>query len=588
MKKIFYTMMMMALCHGILLAQKEDNYKLVGQSPDGRILKMAWFIRSWDASVTGFDIKRRIKGGSWEKVNKTPVIPEQSVSKDLSNVEADAAEQSRLRQKLQNMENSSQAKEIKSDEYLRKLKSDAGAIGAVALITGLDFDMALLHGFGLVDRNIPAADNYEYGLFSAGSSKLLSVMIWKYGEKADLNIITTVSAKSISPGTKIQLTWQADKERTPIAMLAGFNIYRNGAKINSAPKMAVDDIGKMLFSTFDSAVSTTEPTRYEISAQSIFGIEGSKVSYEYKPSEHPSSYKNATLLKIEPEGANFSEGMGVTWTFPPENEIYLKGFRIEKADLPAKFTTLSENISPGDRKFIDKTKTSAASYIKFRVIAIYKDGTELPSYELLYYYLPTIKPLKAMNVKTELVVKEHQTFAKLSWDPKAADDTLTDYYQVMVSNPVSGKFMLDAGIPPIKDNSYMYEIDYRHAAKYKFGIVPISKYLIQGEISDTAEVLSPSRELPYIRINSLTADSNKVSIRWDYPDLWDIKGFRIYQNGNLVANELQVKKNARLFVTPGLRRGAIYDFSVQAVTEYGVESDKSMPSTIIIQQEKRR
>jgi hypothetical protein len=564
-----------------------QNYQLTGQSPDGKSLKIEWFIKKWDASVTGFDIKRRIKNGPWVKVNSAPVIPELSLTKDISIVEPDATEQARLKEKLKTSFNASRLKEVKADEYLSKLKNDQNALAQVAIICGMDFDLALLNGFALVDRNIPSADVYEYGLFIAGGSKLLTNMTWKYGEKPDLAIISNIYSRSTPKKTRMQLIWQTDKEKTSRAMLAGFYIYRNGARLNDAPRMAVDDASKMLYSVFDSGFSLTEPTRYEISAQSIFGIEGPRSSFEYKPSEHPSEYKNASVVKIESEGENFAGGIALNWLFPDEYERYLKGFKIEKANLPAGYTVISAMEQASSRKFIDKTPTAVAAYVKYKVTALYIDGTEAPSYEMTYYYLPKIKPPRPQHVKAELIVQDKRSFAKLSWDEKAPGDTLTEYYIVFASNPVTGQFMQDIGLPKIKENSFMYELEYGQAAKYKFAIMAVSKYITHGDLSDTVVLQSPSAGLPYIKVSSLNADSNKVTIVWTYPEIWDVKGFRIYQNGNMVANENQVNKSARQFTTPGLKWGASYEFSVQAVTEYGVLSEISMPSTIIIQQEKK-
>jgi hypothetical protein len=84
-------------------------------------------------------------------------------------------------------------------------------------------------------------------------------------------------------------------------------------------------------------------------------------------------------------------------------------------------------------------------------------------------------------------------------------------------------------------------------------------------------------------IRSLQQDSSTVVLSWDYPDVLDLKGFRIYQNKNLVAGEFELVKDKRIFKTPALKWNTNYAFSVQAVSESGVLSEQSIPTYITLQ-----
>ena len=50
----------------------------------------------------------------------------------------------------------------------------------------------------------------------------------------------------------------------------------------------------------------------------------------------------------------------------------------------------------------------------------------------------------------------------------------------------------------------------------------------------------------------------------------------------MVQSEYELKKDSRIFTTPKLKVGSTYNFTLQAVSENGVESDISMPQDIYI------
>jgi len=77
-------------------------------------------------------------------------------------------------------------------------------------------------------------------------------------------------------------------------------------------------------------------------------------------------------------------------------------------------------------------------------------------------------------------------------------------------------------------------------------------------------------------------DTGRVTLTWKYDNISDLKGFRLLQNGNIVQSEYELKKDARMFVTPKLKIGATYKFNLQAVAVDGTISELSMPQEIYI------
>src|ERR1022692_1856838 len=82
-----------------LFAQNE-NVTLLVQSPDGKTVKLAWFLKNWSADITGFDIKRKEGLQEWVKLNTEPVLPCISAKKKLSVVDADKNEENAVKAKM--------------------------------------------------------------------------------------------------------------------------------------------------------------------------------------------------------------------------------------------------------------------------------------------------------------------------------------------------------------------------------------------------------------------------------------------------------------------------------------------------------
>ena len=216
-----------------------------------------------------------------------------------------------------------------------------------------------------------------------------------------------------------------------------------------------------------------------------------------------------------------------------------------------------------------------------RVNVVYHSGDTVYGNEKLFYYAPAIAPPKPLHLtaKTE-VTPDKKCIVHLAWD--AATDSVTDFFQLYSSDPLSHKFFLEGSIPPIKTNHYDYKLDYQLSSGYKFCVSAMGKTLTESALSDTAFVISPSMELPIPVIASVKQDSNHVIIKWNYPDVFDIKSFRVFQNNNMVVSEFEYGKNFHEFKTPALKWNTNYNFTIQAVSESGVISLVSTPAAITV------
>ncbi len=580
----------------LFLCAQEEQVKLLGESADGKIVKMLWIFKSWDKNTVGFDLKRReINPGTntWQKLNSSLLVPGIALNKNLSNTGAGESELLALKQKLQTMIANKKAKEITASGYLNRLNTDQNALQGLSFAMALDYDFALLNGFAFIDGTAATGKQYEYGLFLQDANEKANnpatVFKWTAGTKTLLNPVTAFSGRPFGKSGKIQLNWNVNNIQLKEMFPAGFIIYKKKGqswiKLFSNPINPIAKGSKTenegSYSWVDTIANKNEISNYGIVLQSIFKNQSDEmITYLYDPAEHPTEYK-APFLEEVMFNAGPANAFKISWSFTKEMEPFAKGFLIEKANLPGPYKSVSEVLPLQTRNYSENTYSPPASYITYRVVVIYKDETKQVSNEKLYYYLPVIKAPTPVNLKVIFVKNQQKLYADLSWDAKKPGDTLTDYYILYASNPLSSQFMQVGGMP-IKSNTFRYEINYAKSSQYKFCVSAMSRYKSEGDLSDTVTTYSPSQRLPYIQINTITLDSNRVLFDWEYPEIQDLKGFRAFQNGNMVASEFQLSKKSRSFKTPGLQFGATYNFSVQAVSEQGVLSEVSLVKSIDI------
>jgi hypothetical protein len=566
-----------------LFGQTNTNANLLLQSADGKTVKLLWFFNHWDPNISAFDIKRKEGLQDWMKLNVEPIVPEISTQKKLSIVENDPVAESMVRSKFYKMISTKKVRLTDHAAFLQQLSKDDKALQELTNMMMRDYDLALIAGFAYVDHTVLKKDGYKYGLFIHGSDKIVDSATWNYGEIPDLNTVTNITSRPVNKsGIGIHIIWNADLNKMKMADVAGFNIYREGIRLNSTPITASNSKDPSEFIWYDRSANSTLPIQYSISAESIFGIEGIIKSYTYNPADHPDEYKKAKVTNVASLGYYFKEGIDLQWTFPKEYERFLTGFNIEKDNMPNGYQHVSSVLDASSRSYIDKSPSPTSAYIRFRVNAVYSDKTITTGTERLYYYFPVREPPQPQNLTAQSVSGDKKITVYLTWEPPMNGDTVTDYYRVYVSEPGSNKFVLVTENQPVTASKYTYIIQHGSPGVYKFAVTAFSKGKTESLMSNTVGIQSSSLELATPSISKVSIEKNIALVQWQYPEIADLKGFRLYQNNILIADETVLKKTTAQFITSRLDEGNIYSFTIRAIAENSVLSDYSQPATITI------
>ncbi len=580
MKIYFFTLVAILFSVTIVVGQSEQA-SLLAQSPDGKNVKLVWFLKKWNSDIAGFDIKRKDGLQDWVKLNKEPIVPGISMKKSLQSSGLNKNEESVLKARLYKLLATRELRET-DNTYLQKLSSDDKALQSIMDMVARDYEIALISGFAYTDHTITKKTDYQFGLFVAGTDRLLAKVSWNYGEIPDLSMVTEITSKATTKTKGIQVIWSANLDKMKMADVAGFNIYREGIRLNSAPIKAEAGKDPAEFSWYDKSAGSDGQVRYSISAESIFGIEGIIRSYTYDPADHPAEYKEAEVTEVNSLGYYFKEGISVKWNFPKDYEHFVKGYYVEKDNLPAGYTRVSTLLDPDTRSFIDKTPSPVSGYVRFNVITVYNDRTLQPGIERVYSYFPVNDPPPPQNLRIKYTARDKKRTVSLSWDAKMKGDLMTNSYLVYVMDPLNNRYELINENHIVRSSSYVYNLPGENAGIYKFYVSAVSTNGSEGRGSDTLSVTAPSIVLPVPVILKTNLNGNKVVIHWQYPDVQDLKGFRLYQGNKLIAGENELRKHLRDFMTPDLGPDGNYQLSLRAVSEGGVESDNSAPVTVTI------
>lgn len=585
--KTFLIVLLMFLCCNTVAAQRP--IWLSGESADGKTLKLLWFLKTWETGLTGFDIKRRIGNGGWEKLSPTAIFPEISLKKSLQNVEPNEAQQSRLKAKLQNYIAQKHIWEIPASLMLKQLYAGKEMLQAITMTVAYDYDLALITGFGRVDRTAVAGSSYEYGLFfiknDVAEDNAAATFTWKSGTAAMLDPKISITSQPVAKTKRVQLTWKLDTMQLKNTKIVGYNIYKRiGAswkKLTTSP-VASSGNDKSLFTYFDNTSLSNQNVQYGLSAQSLFGNEGQKTVYTYNAAENPVNHQLPVLAEVASSADNFANGFNINWTFPKELEKLLKGFTVEKANLPGDFKIVSPLLQPSQRSFTDKSFTPPGGYARLRVNVLYKDDEQLSSNEKMIFYLPAIALAPPSNVTAKWLKENDRTFIDISWEPRAASDSLLQEYHFYVSNPFDTALYLQSSMPEIKENHLRYEIFNSKTTTYRLKIVPVSRYNTEGGASDLITVNAPATVLTIPGFDSYFVDTaNRVTLRWNY-NTSEVKGFRIFQDEKLIAGDDILKKDTQSYTTAPLKDDEKYVYTLQAVNEGGIESRLSLPLDVLI------
>lgn len=317
---------------------------------------------------------------------------------------------------------------------------------------------------------------------------------------------------------------------------------------------------------------------YELIPVSVLGYEGKAFSFTFEPSSAPAEF--VPVLKSNFKESSFD--IPLEWSIPTDQEKFIDSYEIEQRVSFIEAITVSKPLPPTSKKFIlkyDSAREYPFSY-NFRVKCNLKNG-----YDPIYseyaevFYNPIVVPEAPKELKGEFIEKDGKHYIHLSW-PVVANAVEYRIFTPSISDPK--EMAWEATLPEIKNNEFDFYVKSNNAKEYTFAVAAVDKSGYRmGNLSKSIKVMSASKKLYPVFIENYILGANKTAtILWNYNEPADIKGYRIYENGKLVADESIIKKGTKKYTTTSLKSG-IYKYEVEAWSNTNLVSTRTSVNVII-------
>ena len=540
---------------------------------NGKDVKLFWFCGEWSADMDGLAVKRKSGDGAWQQLGE--LIKPAVTGEDLSTRTNDAVLVNQLISRrdsalmVKRFEPSDAAKF--KDEVLMK----EGSLRMLPLVTNFSYLDAMILGFGYWDKNVPASSGiYTYGLFASRNGSLddepLYTAEWKYGDKVEPQIPDmSCDKKRLKKERGFQLTWLFEKEYILKKKVRDYVVYKtdtlgNRSLVTENPLRIDMSYDPLKINYLNADYYFKEKATFEVELRDYFDTPRLLLSVKITPEDFP-VFPNPKL--VISHNSERDQSTTVSWEFPEEYKKFVTSVQIKKGMTPDNMEVI--NLSPRTTSYVDDQNTKSGVYY-YKLKLVTNTGDILFSEpQSIVKYFPLIPP-QPIGVSVEL----EDGNAVLRWEKDPFDEITMSY--VVYKNLLNSKEMSHLSyLPTITADSCVIPLGSSFGGIYRFAVRGVSEDLMRSELSDTVQVIVPTEKMPFVEIFPYKKDKNRVTLEWKYPDyVDDLAGFRLYQDGELIADEFTLDATKRVWLMKDLDLTK-YTFTLEAVSTSGVLSKMS-------------
>ncbi len=540
---------------------------------NGKDVKLFWFCGEWSQDMEGVVIKRKSGNKPWQALSG--VIKPAVVGEDLTTRTNDAS----LVAKLITHRDSALAVERLQKTDAQKFKSDVllseGALRMLPLITNFNYNDALVMGFAYYDKNVPSsAHNYTYGIFASRNGQVdvapITTAEWRYGDK----VIPKTSEESclkkrLRKDHGFQLTWFFQKDFILKEKVRDYLVYKtdtlgNKQLITPSPlriDMSFDPV-KIYYINADYYFK--EKATFEVVLRDVFDTPRLKFSVQITPDEFP-DFPNPTLTISHQNERD--QNTTVTWGFPKEYKDFIVDVQIKKGMTPENMEVIE--IHPNKTSYVDDQNTKSGVYYYKLKITTSTGDVLFSQPQRITKYFPVIPPRP-----TGLTVELADGKAVLKWY-KDPNDPITKSYLIYKKVLDSKELAHLSYLPKIEVDSCVLPLGSSFGGVHRFAIRAVGESIMRSDFSDTVQLVVPTEKMPFVEIYPFQKDKNRVTLQWKYPTyVDDLAGFRLYQDGELIADETELDATKRQWRINNLKIKN-YNYTLEAVSTSGVLSKMS-------------
>lgn len=539
MKKIIFTIVLL-----LSFSVKSQEIKLFGESVNGKI-QLKWMSKKL-FNDSSYDILRNDGNGNWQKINSSSIIASEIIS---------VAELKSSKNKYPNDKSYKfyiETKNTKEKDVNKQAYADYQlSIGAI-----FDNQLAKHMGIYFQDDNVEAGKNYSYKLVDAKSQK-------------EISVLNNIKAGEISPAPEkveinqekqnVKLTWKNNEN------FFGYNIYRNGSKINEEP----------IFANLENNIYSVSYVDQKLPEGNYnYVIKGiTFLNTESKPSNGLNfSVKDLTPpLAVKGTKAERKDNI-VTISWIQTNDKEVVGYNVLRSDDKGKFykKITAQPLKINDTKFNDRFEETVSGTFYYKIETIDSNGNSTTSNNvsiLVPDHFPPSKPV-------DLISRVQPGKILLSWKSNSEKD-LAGYRIYRGLKDDDENEMLLLNVAPQKEANYTDIFNEKAGTKFIYKVVAIDNSFNESPKSSLwvqlPDVIAPQAPV----LKEAVIENGKVNLKWDEVLTDKILGYDVYRIYNSKEEKITsqpVKSN--LFSDEVIKRGII-EYFIKAVDSAKLESKPS-------------
>lgn len=518
----------------ISITVKAQDYKLFAVSGDTKI-QLKWMSKKIDVSGS-FDIYKN-ENGSWQKLNTAPITPSPVIT------------EAELKSAKNPFPNDKSYVFYIQNKNTKETSANKKAYAEYQLALGAIFDNPLAKHLGLYfeDNAVVKGKSYSYKLVDAKTQKEISIVN---------NVISGELVNAPENGKVVQekqnckLTWKHNED------FMGYNIYRNGIKLNAEPIMA--NLEKAVYQT--NFVDVNVPAgNYDYVIKGITFL-----NTESKPSaELKIEIKDVTPPKAVKgfKGERKNDEVVLNWTASTDKEI--SGYNVLRSEDKGKtFKKINTQLlAVSENKYTEKLdKSSYGSYL-YCIASVDKDNNGSKTVPVSIF----VPDHEAPSQPKDLIGRAEVGKITLTWKVNTEKD-LAGYRIYRGLKDDDENEMLLLNVSPQTGTTYVDVFNEKAGTKFIYKVTALDKSFNESEKAvawiQLPDVIAPSA--PFLK--EANYERNQVNLKWD-PVLTDaILGYDVYR----VVDGRESKVNIDLikesnFSDKSLRQKGIYEYYVKAI-----------------------
>jgi fibronectin type 3 domain-containing protein len=270
----------------------------------------------------------------------------------------------------------------------------------------------------------------------------------------------------------------------------------------------------------------------------------------------------------------------IEWSLPDSLNSYLSGFEIQRSvNDKGPFETVNKELIPAEqRKYADEPPYS---YTYYKIVAKDKYNHSYQSYPYMVQIIDSIPPIKPEGLTGTI---DTMGIVNLNWTLNKELDLLG--YRVFISNFRNSEFA-QITVSPVEDTVFVDTVNIKTLTqKVYYKIQAVDDHFNPSEFSEIFELRRPDKIPPVQAVfHSYETNENGIILGWYNSSSIDVAKHILYRK---MEGETSWKVGAifypqdsiEMYTDTSTVEGKLYEYTIIAVDEMGLESKPIKPITV--------